>query len=85
MLAAWAGQTEIISRLLAAKADLNVQDNEGWTALMFAAHGNKTEAALTLLQARAKIRLRNAGQQTAADIAGAQGAMQIVQAIKATR
>lgn len=84
MIAAWTGKTEIVSRLLAAKADLNAQDAEGWTALMFAAQANHNEAARALLNARAKIRLKNAGLQTAADIAKAQGALQIVQAINAT-
>ena len=52
---------------------------------MFAAHAGQNECARLLLNARAKTRLKNASLMTAADIATEQGAMQIAQAIKATR
>ncbi len=85
MLAAWKGHASVVQRLLVAKADLNAQDNEGWSSLMFAAHAGQNECARLLLNARAKTRLKNASLMTAADIATEQGAMQIAQAIKATR
>lgn len=53
----------------AGKAAINVQDNDGCTALMYAAWGNRKENVIALLRAGADSSLKNAAGQDALEIA----------------
>jgi hypothetical protein len=61
------GSIPIVDRLLAAKADVNLQDQRGETALMRAAGVGNTEIARRLLAAGADRALRDANGRTAYD------------------
>ena len=60
---------EMSKALIAAKENVNEQDNDGWTALMYAIRDNNTEFIDTLLKAGANIKLKNKAGQTAETIA----------------
>ena len=55
MLAARAGITEDVSRLLTEGSDINCQDSEGWTPLMWASDGGHEEVVRLLLEAGANV------------------------------
>lgn len=59
----------LLDRLLAAGADPNLQDNKGWTALMYAAARGDDVFVERLLAAGAKPGIRNGERETAANIA----------------
>jgi ankyrin repeat protein len=71
--------------LVNARADVNRQDNEGWTALMLATHAGHLPVVQMLVSGRAKTRTKNSRQQTALDIAQAQRAEQVAQVIRLGR
>lgn len=52
-----------------ADIDINKQNQDGWTALMFAAYSNNAGAVQVLLERGADIKLRNIYHKTALDIA----------------
>ena len=49
MSAAYGGRAEIVRDLLDAGANINIRDNDGWTALMFAAMHGHTDVVRTLV------------------------------------
>ena len=55
--------------LIAAKENVNEQDNDGWTALMYAVRDNNPEFIDTLLKSGADTKLKNKAGQTAETIA----------------
>ena len=59
-VAGFKGNSEITALLLERGATVDITDNEGFTALMFAAHGGQDETVELLLRANA-----NANQSTA--------------------
>ncbi len=63
----------ILRRLLAAGANPDLRDANGWTALMMAANNGSTDIARQLLAHGARRDFRNCAGQTAADIAKAKG------------
>lgn len=65
-----AGQTEVVRKLLRRGVNPNATDEDGWTALMFAAFWNKTEIAEILLNGGGDMNLPNNAGRTAWDIAG---------------
>ncbi len=87
------GQTELfrnavigywkpVERLLTLGADPNVIGPEGWTPLMWAAHGGYTETVIFLVAARARLDLKNNKGLTALVMAGHQSHADIVQLLK---
>ena len=59
-----------VSKLLNAAADVNKQDNKGWTALMYAVNSNCLETVTTLLEVeKIDLSLPNKSKSTALDIA----------------
>jgi ankyrin repeat protein len=75
MYAAFNGQAEIVKKLIAAGADVNLQDNTGTSALMFAASApGGTETVQLLLDAGAKINMIDSNEHfTALMWAAAEG------------
>lgn len=70
MLAAKQGDDNQIKLLLKSKADVNLTDSEGWTALMYAVrYSEKTECTSLLINAGADIKKKNKYGQTALSIA----------------
>ena len=65
MLAAAKGPAQIVKGLLAAGAELDAQDANGWSALMSAIEKGCVEAARELLRAGAAVDLENADGTTA--------------------
>jgi ankyrin repeat protein len=85
MLAAQAGQAEVVQQLLAAGGqDLNAQNELGDTALILASRAGAGEVVDQLLMAGAKRALRNRDGQAAADAATARGFDRIASRILAT-
>jgi ankyrin repeat protein len=72
-MAARTGDAELVRVLVEAGADLNVQESEGWTALMLAANGHDVVLAEVLLNAGASHDLRLPDGRTAVDLAGEHG------------
>ena len=64
-IAALYGQEEFCRLLISQGADINLQDSEGYTALMLAAHKGNTLCCNTLLELGANPTLRNIINQTA--------------------
>jgi ankyrin repeat protein len=54
MQAAFSGNPDTVHALLAAGADVNAKDRDGWTALMFAAVKGHTDIVRVLRQAGAR-------------------------------
>ncbi len=69
MAATYKGDLQMVNILLENKANPNIADKKGTTALHLACIFNKTEIAKTLLQHKAKINLIDAQQKTALDYA----------------
>ncbi|WP_309858000.1 ankyrin repeat domain-containing protein [Leifsonia sp. 1010] len=70
LAAAAGGRTSgSVQRLLAAGADVDHRDSDGWTALMYAAQAGNTEAATALIADGADRTALNDDGQSAADIA----------------
>lgn len=68
-VAAAKGYTNVLGLLLAGKADVDKQDNDGWTALMAACYWGKKEAAQMLIASMADMDIQNFSNQTCIDIA----------------
>ena len=64
----WANAHNYITLLLRYGADPNVQDNYGWTALMYAAQDNSLEKIITLLNAGANPYLKSYDEKTIAQL-----------------
>ena len=63
------GHLECAKALLGAGADINKQDNDGWTPLMLAARNGKIEVVRELLKRGAKKDLKNNAGKTAYKLA----------------
>ena len=63
------GHLECAKALLGAGADINKQDNDGYTPLMYAAWCGKIEVVRELLKRGAKKEMKNNGGKTAYDYA----------------
>ncbi|XP_069967674.1 protein phosphatase 1 regulatory subunit 12A isoform X8 [Bactrocera oleae] len=68
-VAAAKGYTKVISLLLAGRANVDKQDNDGWTPLHAASHWGQKEAADMLVNAMADMDIRNYAGQTCIDVA----------------
>lgn len=68
-VAAAKGYTKVLSLLLAGRADVDRQDNDGWTPLHAACYWGKKEAAQMLIASMANMEIQNYSNQTAIDIA----------------
>lgn len=68
-VAAAKGYTNVLGLLLAGKADVDRQDNDGWTALMAACYWGKKEAAQMLIASMADMDIQNYSNQTCIDLA----------------
>ena len=74
MLLAQTGEADAVRDLLLDGADVNWQENDGWTALMFAVHDERLETFQLLLAASGvNLTLQNKHGQTCLDIAKALG------------
>jgi ankyrin repeat protein len=58
MMASKEGYTATVQALIGAGADLNLQDNDGWTALMLAAAKDHTATVQALIGAGAALNLQ---------------------------
>ena len=65
MLAAGKGQLSLLRRLIEAKANVNAQDSDGWTALHLAAGGGDADCSEILLRAGADTTIKNKDGETA--------------------
>lgn len=68
-VAAAKGYTKVLGLLLAGRADVDRQDNDGWTPLHAACYWGKKEAAQMLISAMADMDIRNYSNQTSIDLA----------------
>lgn len=68
-VAAAKGYTKVLGLLLAGRADVDRQDNDGWTPLHAACYWGKKEAAQMLISAMADMEIRNYSNQTSIDLA----------------
>ena len=69
MSAAVHGYDRVLEFLIEKKVDLNATDEDGWTALHFAAMANAENSVKALLKAGAKSDLKNSDGEVAADLA----------------
>lgn len=60
---------QVLSLLLAGRANVDKQDNDGWTPLHAAAHWGQKEAAEMLVDALADMEVRNYAGQSCIDVA----------------
>ena len=58
------GNIEGVHQLLAAGADVNAQDQRGWTALHFAAQANAVEITNLLLHCKARVEIEDKAGNT---------------------
>merc|ERR1711976_1141786 len=65
----WHGSIAAVRRLLAAKANVNALEEDGWTALHFAAKEQDLEISRCLLACRANQGLKTSDGKTAFDVA----------------
>jgi ankyrin repeat protein len=72
------GDTATILRLLAAGADINVQDARGRTPVLAATHANQVETVRALIQAGADLNIRDALKDNVLLYAGAEGLLDIL-------
>lgn len=68
-VAAAKGYTKVLSLLLAGRANVDQQDNDGWTPLHAASHWGQLEAAQMLVSSLADLEVKNFAGQTAVDVA----------------
>lgn len=66
MHATRAGNKELVRLLLRARAALNIQDDSGWTALMWACLYGRTRIALDLIRDGADVECRGNDEETTA-------------------
>jgi ankyrin repeat protein len=78
MLASGRGHAEVIRLLLGAGADVNVQSNDGSTALMPASMYNHPEVVRLLLGARANVNVQSNNGWTALALASHFGHVDVV-------
>ncbi len=78
IVAAEAGDTAAVQRLLAAGAGVATRDARGRTALLAATHANQVAAARLLLDAGADVNLQDDIQDSAFLYAGAEGRLEIL-------
>ena len=62
-------RADIVALLLSRGVNVNAQDKEAYTALMFAANNDDTQFAETLLSNKANLNLRDCDGETAFSIA----------------
>ncbi|KAM8709728.1 hypothetical protein ACLKA7_016524 [Drosophila subpalustris] len=68
-VAAAKGYTNVLSLLLAGRANVDRQDNDGWTPLHAAAHWGQKETAEMLVESWANMDIRNYAGQSCIDVA----------------
>lgn len=83
MIASFLGFSEIVRMLLAAGAEIKLQDEEGWTALMMASDAGFTNIVDFLLAAGADTQERNNDGERARDIAVRRNRQNIVDQLDA--
>ncbi len=69
MLASGNGHTNVVKMLLENNAQVDLQDNKGWTPLMLASQGNHFEVVKMLLKSKANMHMVNNQGASAIDIA----------------
>ena len=80
--AAYRGDDAAVEQLVAAGADVNVQDKRGWTALMSAALEGYSEVVEQLVAARADPNIRTTSGRTALRLAERKGHSRVVQLLQ---
>lgn len=75
------GAKELLLRLIERKADLNAQNRQGKTALMYGAKRPNIESTLALLEAGAKIDIADNNKNTALHIAARNGFKRILEVL----
>jgi ankyrin repeat protein len=78
MACAQVDNAEVVQALIAAKADLNVQDKQGGTAVMYAAFMGRQGMLEALLAAKADVNLKTGTGESALKIAKARKFQNIV-------
>ena len=78
MVACENGHTTIVQNLLQNKANINAQDQNGWTPLYFACYYGKTENVHVLLNSNADPNIHNNDNESPLMAAWAKGHVQIV-------
>jgi ankyrin repeat protein len=81
MVAAKGGCADVVRMLITSKAQLDVQDKEGFTALLFASWYEHVDVAHMLLDAGADVNVKNNVGMTALMFAAASGYENIVQTL----
>ena len=71
--------TWVIELLLKEHADVNIQTNDGWTALMIASHYGHTQAVEQLLKENADINTQNKEGETSLIIASQNGHVRVIE------
>ncbi len=76
--AAMEGRSDIVMQLLAANADVNIQDTNGNTPLQLAAFAGHVEAVKLLIVANARVNIKNNIEMTALQSASQRGHSEVV-------
>jgi ankyrin repeat protein len=76
------GNVELLKNLLENGTDVNMQDENGWTALMEATWADQTEAVRFLLNKQADARIRNKDGYTSLMYASIWGKIEIMDMLK---
>ena len=63
-----AGNREIVEELVRLKANVDLQDNEGWSALMVASRNGYVEIVQSLVYAEAIVDLKNKEVSTSCEV-----------------
>uniref|UniRef100_A0A4W5QL58 Ankyrin repeat and kinase domain containing 1 n=1 Tax=Hucho hucho TaxID=62062 RepID=A0A4W5QL58_9TELE len=74
-LEAHQGSEDVVSKLLVAKADPNVAEDSGWTALHLACNGGLFPSVLQLISNRANVNAQNNSQATPLHLAAQNGSV----------
>jgi ankyrin repeat protein len=82
MYSAWHGHKEIVTLLIDAGAKVNLQDEEGWTSLMYASFLNNKEIVELLLDAGGDVHIKNDNGTTALFYATQKGYTEIVEVLE---